>query len=390
MPLSAGSAVGSYVVDSQLGAGGMGEVYRAHDPRLRRDVAIKVISEAMSADPVAVDRFIREALAVSALNHPNIVTIYETGETAGARYIAMELVRGRTLRELVRERMPWARAADIGRQAAEALAVAHAAQIVHRDVKPENVMVRDDGYVKVLDFGLARIERAVGGTAATVSLDTHTGLVIGTIGYMSPEQARGESVTTASDVFSLGIVIYEALTGQHPFPAASPLAVLHAILGDQPVAPSRLVPDLPVAFDEIVLECLQKDQRLRPGRGRGRRPAAAAARVPRRGRRPPHRAAVEHGTASRRPLGRTARPRTRVATGADRQRPARGGRRRSGLRQDRLRRGVPLARRRHRRAGTRGARAMLGAAGGQRGVPAGARGAREPAPERSATAASRA
>ena len=264
MPLVPGSAVGPYVIETQLGAGGMGEVYRAHDTRLRRDVAIKLISDALSTDRVAIDRFIREALAVSALNHPNIVTIYETGEIAGARYIAMELVRGRTLRELVRERMAWTRAADIGRQAAEALAVAHAAQIVHRDVKPENVMVRDDGYVKVLDFGLARIERPSGGTALTVSLDTHTGVVIGTIGYMSPEQARGEAVTTASDVFSLGVVLYEAFTGQHPFPAASPLGVLHAILGDQPLGPGRLLPDLPMAFDQLVLECLQKDARLRP------------------------------------------------------------------------------------------------------------------------------
>ena len=262
----------------------MGEVYRAHDTRLRRDVAIKLISEALSSDPVAVDRFIREALAVSALNHPNIVTIYETGEIDGARYIAMELVRGRTLRDLVRERIPWTRAADIGRQAAEALAVAHAAQIVHRDVKPDNVMVRDDGYVKVLDFGLARIERQSGGTALTVSLDTHTGVVIGTIGYMSPEQARGEPVTAASDVFSLGVVLYEALTGQHPFPAATALAVLHAILGDQPVAPSRLMPDLPPAFDQLVLECLQKDARLRPSAvevaERLRAPQAAMAAVP--------------------------------------------------------------------------------------------------------------
>jgi len=275
----------------------MGEVYRAHDTRLRRDVAIKVVSDALASDPGSVDRFIREALAVSALNHPNIVTIYETGELDGARYIAMELVRGRTLRELVRERMAWTIAADVGRQAAEALAVAHAAQIVHRDVKPENVMVRDDGYVKVLDFGLARMERPSGGTAATVSLATHTGLVIGTVGYMSPEQARGEAVTTASDVFSLGIVLYESLTGQHPFPAASALGVLNAILVDQPVAPSRLVPGLPLAFDQLVLECLQKDARLRPTASevvaRLRSPSAQVAGLP------PEGIATPAGTATR-------------------------------------------------------------------------------------------
>ena len=159
MAFAPGTAVGPYEIVSLLGAGGMGEVYRAHDPRLRRDVAIKVISRALASDAVTVDRFIREAISASALNHPNVVTIYETGETPNGRYIAMELVQGVTLREVLRAGLDPEPARDIGRQVAEALAVAHGAQIVHRDVKPENVMVREDGYVKVLDFGLARVER---------------------------------------------------------------------------------------------------------------------------------------------------------------------------------------------------------------------------------------
>ncbi len=265
MPFPAGTAIGPYEIVTLLGAGGMGEVYRAHDPRLRRDVAIKVISRALATDAVTVDRFIREALSASALNHPNVVTIYETGETENGRYIAMELVQGVTLREVLREGLDPEAARDIGRQVAEALAVAHGAQIVHRDVKPENVMVREDGYVKVLDFGLARVQRVErDGVSATVSFATSSGLVIGTIGYMSPEQAQGEPVTAASDVFSLGVVLYEALTGQHPFPATSALGVLHAILTDVPVAPSHLREGMTGAYDQIVLECLQKDPRLRP------------------------------------------------------------------------------------------------------------------------------
>jgi len=263
MAFAPGTVVGPYEIISLLGAGGMGEVYRAHDPRLRRDVAIKVISRALASDAVTVDRFIREAISASALNHPNVVTIYETGETANGRYIAMELVQGVTLREVLRDGLDPEQARDIGRQVAEALAVAHGAQIVHRDVKPENVMVREDGYVKVLDFGLARVER-VERDGVTVSFATGSGLVIGTIGYMSPEQAQGEPVTAASDVFSLGVVLYEALTGQHPFPASSALGVLHAILSDVPVAPSHLRDGMPGAYDQIVLECLQKDPRLRP------------------------------------------------------------------------------------------------------------------------------
>ncbi len=281
MALSEGSRLGPYVVHSLLGSGGMGEVYRAFDERLRRDVAIKLISNRLSAETDAVDRFIREALAVSALNHPNIVTIHETGEFEGGRYIAMEFVQGHSLRELMRLGLTLDRATDIARQIAEALSVAHAAQIVHRDIKPDNVMVRDDGYVKVLDFGLARVASGRDANEATLTEATLTGLVLGTVGYMSPEQARGESVTFASDVFAYGIILYEMLTGQHPFHANSPLAVLHGILSDAPVPPSRMGVEVPAPLDQLTLECLQKDARVRPSsaeiasRLRGNEPSSA-------------------------------------------------------------------------------------------------------------------
>ncbi len=281
MALSAGSRLGPYVVHSLLGSGGMGEVYRAFDERLRREVALKLIARRLTTESDAVDRFIREALAVSALNHPNIVTIHETGEADEGRFIAMEFVQGRTLRECMRQGLSVERAVDVARQIAEALAVAHAAQIVHRDIKPDNVMVRDDGYVKVLDFGLARVATSDEQNESTLTGATRTGLVLGTVGYMSPEQARGENVTLASDVFAYGILLYELLSGQHPFHAASPLAVLHGILSDAPVPPSRMGVEIPPALDQLTLECLQKDARLRPSaaevasRLRGNEPASA-------------------------------------------------------------------------------------------------------------------
>ena len=264
MSVLPGTRLGNYLVRSLLGSGGMGEVYLAHDERLRRDVALKLMAPRLEQEAQAVDRFIREALAVSALNHPNIVTIHETGEADSGRFIVMELVQGRSLREVIRQGATVDQARDLTRQVAEALAVAHARQIVHRDVKPDNVMVREDGYVKVLDFGLARVAMTEHAGGATISAETRTGLVLGTIGYLSPEQARGEAVTTASDVFALGILFYELLTGQHPFHAPTALAVLHSITSDAPVPPSRLGIDVPPALDRLVLECLQKDARLRP------------------------------------------------------------------------------------------------------------------------------
>jgi len=272
MSFPQGARVGPYEVLNQLGAGGMGEVYRAHDARLGRDIALKVIRRALVADSGAVEeadaleRLLREATLASALNHPNIVTIHETGTVGTDRYIAMELVEGRTLRQLATEGLPLERAISIARQIAEALAVAHAAQIVHRDIKPDNVMVRPDGYIKLLDFGLARLHQATV-TAGPTGPATDPGLIIGTIGYMSPEQARGETAAPEADIFAFGAMLYEITTGRHPFMAASQLGTLHALMWETPEPPSLLNPELPRALDQLILETLQKDARLRPGAG---------------------------------------------------------------------------------------------------------------------------
>lgn len=265
-----GTRIGPYEVLNQLGAGGMGEVYRAHDPRLGRDIALKVIRHSLvassTAEEDALERLLREATLASALNHPNIVTIHETGTVGTDRYIAMELVEGRTLRQLAADGLPLERVVSIARQVAEALAVAHAAQIVHRDIKPDNVMVRPDGYVKLLDFGLARLHRATV-TAGPTGPGTDPGLIIGTIGYMAPEQARGEAAAPEADVFAFGAMLYELTTGRHPFMAPSQLGTLHALMWETPEPPSLINPEVPRALDQLILEALQKDARLRPGAG---------------------------------------------------------------------------------------------------------------------------
>src|SRR5262245_48296755 len=229
MILASGTLIGPYLIDGPLGAGGMGEVYRATDSRLGRHVALKVIRRAATGDAtgedLALDRLLREATLASALNHPNIVTIYETGVIEADRYIAMELVDGVTLRQAAADGVPLARALSVARQIAEALAVAHAAQIVHRDIKPDNVMVRPDGYVKLMDFGLARVQVAVDTESTRAGSDP--GMIIGTVGYMAPEQARGEAVAPEADVFAFGVLLYELVTGRHPFMAGSQLATLH-------------------------------------------------------------------------------------------------------------------------------------------------------------------
>jgi serine/threonine protein kinase len=257
--------LGHYRVDSPLGRGGMGEVFRAFDTRLGRPVAVKLMASGGERSS-AVQRFLREARAASALNHPNIVTIHDVGETDdGQHYIVQEFIEGRTLRSLLRDAMAPATVIDIGRQVARALSAAHAAGIVHRDVKPENIMVRADGYVKVLDFGLARIDHSnVSEEVTRASLDTAVGTVIGTTFYLSPEGVQALVAGPPADVFALGIVLYELLAGRRPFMASTNVGVLAAILAEEPVPLSRVSAAIPVGLDELVQRMLVKDPERRP------------------------------------------------------------------------------------------------------------------------------
>jgi predicted ATPase/serine/threonine protein kinase len=257
-----GSILGSYEILSPLGAGGMGEVYLARDQRLGRNVAIKLLPHGPHLDSERVRRFEREARAASALNHPNIITIYDIGSCDAGRFIVMELVEGQSLREILTGDSARASLGPIGGQIAKALAVAHAAGIVHRDIKPANIVVRKDGYVKVLDFGLARLTHEA---EAPNSLEvTNPGQVLGTIAYMSPEQARGESSGAPSDVFSLGIIFYEMVTGRHPFRTDSVMATLHAIHAQPPVPPSTLNAHIPPGLEHLIVAMLDKDAWRRP------------------------------------------------------------------------------------------------------------------------------
>jgi serine/threonine-protein kinase len=268
--------LGPYEIEAAIGAGGMGQVYRARDTRLNRAVAIKVLPRDAALDPTRLKRFEREARAASALNHPGVLTIFDVGvEPLGStqdplHYIATELVDGETLRQRIirTARLDINDAIDIAIQLAGALAAAHRAGIVHRDLKPENVMVRKDGYVKVLDFGLARlvahdVAESDPATNPTVERHTQPGMVMGTIGYMSPEQARGLAATTASDVFSLGVLLYEILAGCAPFDGSTTTDVLIAIVDRQPPPLSRLRPTVPSELQRIVTRCLEKNSERR-------------------------------------------------------------------------------------------------------------------------------
>jgi predicted ATPase len=268
-PSDAGAAappeVAGYEVLTPLGRGGMGVVYEARQRSLDRPVALKFLPAECARDPVWLERFRREALTASSLNHPNICTIYDTGESVGRPFLSMELIQGRTLDELVSQRRPVEEVARFIGQAARALAAAHAAAVVHRDIKPTNLMVRDDGIVKVLDFGLARRLATPGAPApAPAGRETDPGTRAGTLLYMSPEQARAEPVGPATDIFSLGVVLYELATGQHPFLADSAVSILHAIATQHPLPPARLNPEVPAALDALILQMLAKDPRLRP------------------------------------------------------------------------------------------------------------------------------
>jgi predicted ATPase/predicted Ser/Thr protein kinase len=263
-PEAAPEVVGFEVL-GPLGRGGMGVVYKARQLSLDRPVALKFLPEECARDPVWLARFRREARTASALNHPHICTIYDTGEAGGRPFLSMELIEGQTLEELVAQRRPVQELARLLEQAARALAAAHAAGVVHRDIKPANLMVRDDGIVKVLDFGLARRLPASGARRTPGSgVGTDPGARVGTLFYMSPEQGRAEPVDAATDIFSLGLVLYELATGLHPFQADSEVGVLHAIVTQTPVPPSRLNPEVPAPLDALIQHMLAKDSRLRP------------------------------------------------------------------------------------------------------------------------------
>jgi len=271
----AGIQLGHYRVHARIAIGGMGEVYLAQDVRLGRLVALKLLPQTFFEDTDRLKRFEREARAASALNHPNIVTIYEIGKAEQGPFIAMELVEGKTLREIIQERPPISTVLQIARQMAAALRVAHAAGIVHRDIKPENVIVRSDGYAKVFDFGLAKMsdrglqqhlytQSSDSHASTEVSVNTNPGMILGTIVYMSPEQARAETIGSSTDIFSLGVVMYELATGQHPFKRQSQVDTLHMITSQQPLSPSRLDPEVPRALDNLILQMLNKESKLRP------------------------------------------------------------------------------------------------------------------------------
>jgi len=262
-----GARLGDYEIQSLIGAGGMGEVYRARDLRLRRDVAIKVLPAFVASDPDRLRRFEQEATAAAALNHPNILAVYQMGTNDGAPYLVSELLEGETLREqMKRGPMAARRAMDYGIQITRGLAVAHEKGIVHRDLKPENLFVTKDGRVKILDFGLAKLTRPQHGSehsAPTLGAETEAGAVMGTVGYMAPEQVRGQAADQRADIFAFGAVLYEMLAGKRAFQKPTSPETMTAILNEDPPGISQVVPNLPPALQRVVHRCLEKNPEQR-------------------------------------------------------------------------------------------------------------------------------
>ena len=259
------SRYGPYQIVNPLGAGGMGQVYRARDTRLQRFVAIKVLHDSAALDPDRQRRFAQEAVAASALNHPNILTGYDVGADGDVHYLVSELIEGESLRtEMNRGRVPLKRVIEIAHQVSEGLAAAHAAGIVHRDLKPDNVMVTADGQVKIVDFGLARVSDSEAALATRVgATQTADGLIIGTVPYMSPEQARGEPADFRSDQFALGVMLYELTTATHPFKRETAVQTLSAIIAEEPPDPAQITPTLPVVVRWLIRRLLAKNPRQR-------------------------------------------------------------------------------------------------------------------------------
>jgi serine/threonine protein kinase len=256
MALSAGTRLGPYEVLAPLGAGGMGEVYRAHDTRLGRDVAIKVLPASFAADSERLRRFEQEARATGMLNHPNILALYDVGTFEQSPYLVTELLEGQTLREELP--LPRRKALNYARQIADGLAAAHAKGVTHRDLKPDNIFITKDGRAKILDFGLAKVEAEARDAEATQTVITTPGMVMGTVGYTSPEQARGHLADHRSDIFSFGVMLYEMLSGQRAFERDTAVETLNAIIKDDPP------PLEDAALDRVVRRCMEKspDQRF--------------------------------------------------------------------------------------------------------------------------------
>lgn len=265
--LSPKQRIGAYLLIEKLGKGGLGEVWKARDPRLNRVVALKFLTFEQTGPSSPFD-LLREARAASALNHPNIITIFEVGESGSQSYLAMEFVEGETLRaRLNRPPFPLAEALDVAGQVIDGLAVAHRIGVIHRDLKPENILLRVDGYVKLLDFGLAKVVPSGRTSTAEFTpgggITTESGVIMGTLSYMSPEQARGQTVTPASDVFSFGIVLFEMLSGEHPFQAETPIDIMSAILSRQSPVLHQRAPSVPRELSDVCSRALEKDSSKR-------------------------------------------------------------------------------------------------------------------------------
>ncbi len=275
MPLAPGTKLGPYEILGPIGAGGMGEVYRARDARLAREVAVKILPASFAGDPDRLRRFEQEARATGQLNHPNILAVYDTGTYQGTPYVVAELLEGATLRDrMAGSPVPARKAIDYARQIAQGLAAAHQKGVIHRDLKPENLFVTHDGRLKILDFGLAKLTHpdrpaSTGAlTAVPTQAETGAGVVLGTVGYMSPEQVRGQPVDHRSDIFSFGSILYEMLTGRRAFSGPSSVETMSAILKEEPPELSRVSADIPPGLERIVQHCLEKspDERFQSAR----------------------------------------------------------------------------------------------------------------------------
>src|SRR5262245_17407993 len=265
MTLASGTKLGPYEILTPVGAGGMGEVYRARDTRLGREVAIKVLPSSYATDKERLQRFEQEACAAGALNHPNILSIYDTGAYNGSPYVVSELLEGETLRERLNgSALSSRKAIDYARQIAHGLAAAHEKGILHRDLKPENLFLTKDERVKILDFGLAKLTGAADPQLQTEiptrRIDTNPGVVMGTVGYMSPEQLRGQAVDHRSDIFSFGAIFYEMLSGRRAFHGESAPETMSAILKEEPPELSETNKNIATAIERVVQHCIEKNR----------------------------------------------------------------------------------------------------------------------------------